>query len=256
MNKQLSPIGAFDSGVGGISVLKQMVKLMPEENYIYFGDSANAPYGVKSLEEVKKLTIQNIDHLVEKGVKAVVIACNTATSAAILDLRKKYSDIPMIGIEPAVKPAVMFMEHPRVLVMATPMTIREEKFHELIQKFNTRADIIPLPCPGLVEFIEAGDMKSKDLRTYLENTFAPYREAEVDAIVLGCTHFPFARDLIQEIWGERVAIFDGAPGTARELKRNLEKRKLLNPGGKPGRVHIENSLGQEEENLCERLLMM
>lgn len=147
MDRTQCPIGVFDSGVGGISVLRELVARMPNENYIFFGDSKNAPYGTKTLKEVQELTCADAAYLISQNVKALVVACNTATSAAINILREKYVDMPIIGIEPALKPAVHARENPRVLVMATPMTLREEKFHALMQKFESDADILPLPAP-------------------------------------------------------------------------------------------------------------
>ena len=142
MDEMQRPIGVFDSGVGGISVLRELVALMPNENFIFYGDSKNAPYGTKTLEEVRKLTLADAEYLMTQNVKALVVACNTATSAAIHILREKYQkEIPVIGIEPALKPAVSVKENPRVLVMATPMTLREKKFHNLMQKFQDQAEI-------------------------------------------------------------------------------------------------------------------
>ena len=141
-------IAVFDSGVGGISVLRELTKIMPNEDFIYYGDSANAPYGTKTLEEVRKLTCEHARRLLfEEGAKGLVVACNTATSAAVRVLREMYPEIPIVGIEPAVKPAVLCKENPRVLVMATPMTIREEKFHKLMDRYTNQGEIIPLPCP-------------------------------------------------------------------------------------------------------------
>ena len=143
MDEMQRPIGVFDSGVGGISVLRELVALMPNENFIFYGDSKNAPYGTKTLEEVRKLTLADAEYLRSRNVKALVVACNTATSAAIHILREKYQkEIPVIGIEPALKPAVSVKENSRVLVMATPMTLREKKFHNLMQKFQDGGDHI------------------------------------------------------------------------------------------------------------------
>ena len=161
------PIAVFDSGVGGISVLRELVKIMPNEDYLYSGDSRNAPYGTKTLEEVRTLTRAHAKELFARGAKGLVVACNTATSAAVRILREEYPKIPIVGIEPAVKPAVAFMEHPRVLVMATPMTIREEKFHRLMDRYASQGEIIPLPCPGLMNFVERGDLDGEDLQKYL-----------------------------------------------------------------------------------------
>lgn len=240
------PIGVFDSGVGGISVLRELVALMPNENYIFYGDSKHAPYGTKTREEVERLTCADAEYLLNQGVKALVVACNTATSAAIQVLRRRYPDMPVIGIEPALKPAVRCRLHPRVLVMATPMTLREEKFHNLMIRFEEEAEIIPLPCPGLVEFIEQGDLESEALRQFLSELFAPYQETPVDCVVLGCTHYPFVREMIQRVLGAHVKIFDGGAGTARETKRRLIESGLLNPAGKAGTVQMQNSLESPE----------
>lgn len=152
-------IAVFDSGVGGISVLKSLVEVMPNEDFIYYGDSANAPYGTKTLEQVRALTCEHAKELIlNQHAKGLVVACNTATSAAVRILREQYPDVPIVGIEPAVKPAMLFMENPRVLVMATPMTIREEKLKKLMDRYRHLGEIIPLPCPGLMNFVERGDL--------------------------------------------------------------------------------------------------
>jgi glutamate racemase len=255
MDKTKLPIGVFDSGVGGISVLRELVKLMPEENFIFFGDSKNAPYGTKSLEEVRALSKKDADFLVEQGVKALVVACNTVTSAAVGILRETYADMPVIGIEPALKPAVLSKPHPRVLVMATPMTLREEKFHQLMLRYEDEADIVRLPCPGLVEFVERGELEGAALEKFLEGLFAPCRIESVDCAVLGCTHYPLVRPAIQKVLGSRVAIFDGGAGTARETRRRLLEAGLKNTAEKPGAVRMENSLGTAEmEALSWKLL--
>ena len=147
MERGALPIAVFDSGLGGISVLRELVRLMPEEDYLYFGDSANAPYGTRPVERVRALTLETISRLYDRGIKAAVIACNTATSAAITQLRARFADIPVIGMEPALKPAVL--EHPGgcVLVLATPLTLREEKFSRLLEHYETMAEIVRLPCP-------------------------------------------------------------------------------------------------------------
>ena len=250
-----NPIAVFDSGMGGVSVLRELVKILPNEDYIYFGDSLHAPYGIKTLEEVRKLTISNAELLFEQGAKALVVACNTATSAAVRILREKHPDIPIVGIEPAVKPAVLCKEHPTVLVMATPMTIREQKFQMLMGRFKDQAEIIPLPCPGLMDFVERGDLDGEDLRKYLTELLYGYHTCRIDAAVLGCTHYPFVRQQIQKILGPDTLIFDGGPGTAREMRRRLSEVNLLNPSEKKGHVEFRNSLpSQEKLALCKRLL--
>ncbi|MDD6038714.1 MAG: glutamate racemase [bacterium] len=250
-----APIGVFDSGVGGISILKELIRILPNENYIYRGDSANAPYGLKSLEQVRELTFQHTKELLEEGAKAIVVACNTATSAAVRSMRGMYPDLPLVGIEPALKPAALQKEHPKVVVMATPMTIREEKFQSLMKRFEDQAQIFPLPCPGLMEFVEAGELEGERLERFLEELLSPYLEKNIDSIVLGCTHYPFVKKTIQRLAGDRVTIFDGGAGTARRMKSLLEQANLLNPSDEEGFVQFENSLGTEEKFVqCETLL--
>ena len=252
-------VAVFDSGVGGISVLRELVSIMPNENFIYYGDSANAPYGTKSLEEVRQLTCNAARRLLEEDkAKGLVVACNTATSAAVRILREKYPDIPIVGIEPAVKPAVLCKEHPKVLVMATPMTVKQDKLKSLIHQYEKEADIIPLPCPGLMNFIERGDLYGDDLKHYLDELLYEIKDEHVDAVVLGCTHYPFARKLISQALGDNVLLFDGGAGTAREMKRRLAEKGLLNESTQKGSVVFDNSLtgDQREEKIrqCVKLL--
>lgn len=249
------PIGVFDSGVGGISVLRELIKIMPYENYLYLGDSKNAPYGTKSLCEVRKLTLDNIESLLAKGAKSIVVACNTATSAAVAILRKKYPDLPLVGIEPAIKPAVLHKPHSNIVVMATPMTLRQEKFKNLMKQYEDQAHIIPLACPGLMEFVERGDLDGDDLRKYLTELLWTVGEEHIDSIVLGCTHYPFAKEMIAQVVGDAVTIFDGGNGTAREMRRRLEVAGLLSDADVEGKVEFMNSRDtKEERKLCEFLL--
>lgn len=255
MSKKTQPIAVFDSGVGGISVLRELRKILPNEDYIYYGDSINAPYGMKTKEEVRELTIRAAEYLFAQGAKGLVVACNTATSAAVRTLRELYPDVPLVGIEPAVKPAATLKPNGRVLVMATPMTIREEKFQKLMARYEDMAEIIPLPCPGLMDFVERGDLESEDFRRYLEELLFVHRIHPVDSVVLGCTHYPFAKKLIQEILGPDVEVYDGGEGTAREMKRRLAEADLLNDREEPGKVDFQNSLKDEKKiQLCEWLL--
>ncbi|MCD7709477.1 MAG: glutamate racemase [Clostridiales bacterium] len=255
------PIAVFDSGVGGVSVLRELIKIMPGEDYLYFGDSANAPYGIKNLDVVRELTCAHAAALFERGAKGLVVACNTATSAAVRVLREMYPDVPIVGIEPAVKPAVLSGDHPRVLVMATPMTIREEKFKDLVSRYADKGEIIPLPCPGLMDFIERGDLDGDDLIRYLMELLCDFRDGKVDAAVLGCTHYPFAKTPIQVLLGEGVKIFDGGEGTAREMHRRLSEAGLLRPDSSlnapKGNVRFENSSDDPGRiATCWRLLAM
>lgn len=250
-----SPIGFFDSGVGGISVMKRAIELMPNENYIYYGDSKNAPYGVKSVNEVKELTHKAVDFLLDKGCKAIVIACNTATSAAVNSLRKTYKDIPIIGIEPALKPAVESGKAGKIIIMATNMTLSEVKFKNLMHKYEEEKEIIPLPMPGLVEFIENGVLEGQELTEFLKDKLKPYNNSKISTIVLGCTHYPFARDTISKIVSDNVDIIDGSLGTSKELRRRLEVTNLINQNTCDGYIHIYNSSENKKIiNFCYELL--
>lgn len=240
MISEKNPIGVMDSGVGGISVLRELVKLMPGEDYLYYGDSAHAPYGTKEVAEVVKYTRAAAEFLLKKGAKALVVACNTATSVAIPVLRETYTEIPVIGIEPALKPAVLAKEHPRVLVMATPMTLEQEKFSNMMHFYENDACIVKVPCPGLVEFIEAGLLDGPELQSYLTTRFAPFDPQSADGIVLGCTHYPLIREKIAALFPNAM-IFDGGEGTARQTKRRLEECGLLSPKTAGGKITFFNS---------------
>lgn len=254
MKLKYKPIGFFDSGVGGISVLKEALNVLPSEDYIYFGDSINAPYGVKRIDEVKALTFNAVDLLVKKDVKAVVIACNTATSAAIDDLRDAYN-IPVIGIEPALKPAVELHREGKIIIMATPMTLAETKFNNLMKNYSSIADIQPMPCPGLVEMIEKGIVCGEAINTYLHHKLEPYNSGEIAAVVLGCTHYPFIIEELSKVLNCNIPIIDGSSGTVNQLKRQLEKYDLVNDKHTQGSVDIINSLNTTDViNLSYKLL--
>lgn len=244
----------FDSGLGGISVLRELRRQMPNEHYLYFGDSANAPYGTRSLEDVRALTLRNIGMLYDRGIKAAVIACNTATSAAVTALRDRFRDIPIIGMEPALKPAALAHPGGTVLVLATPLTLREEKFSNLMEHYRDGVRIVPLACPELVEFVERGELESEALDRYLHERLDRYRET-ADAAVLGCTHFPFLRAAIRQVLGKAVALYDGGQGTARQTQRQLALLDLLNPSDHEGTVALENSQNSPEEAALSAFLL-
>ena len=235
-------IAVFDSGVGGISVLRHLVAQLPQERFLYFGDSDNAPYGTKTKEQVKDLTFAAAEKLMNKGIKALVVACNTATSAAISDLRAAYPELIIIGIEPALKLAADKFPGGKLGVMATPMTLREEKFARLMERFSESSEIFKIPAPGLVEMIESGKADSPETDALLKDLFAPY--PKLDALVLGCTHYPFAKPAISRVLGETVALLDGGEGTARETKRRLKEAGLLRTG--EGSVTFQNSKNSPE----------
>ena len=246
MDNKNRPIGFFDSGVGGLSVMREALKIMPNEDYIYFGDSKNAPYGIKSAEEVRELTFKAVEFLLNKGVKGIAIACNTATSAAVADLRKMYPELPLVGIEPALKPAVEGNSDGSILIMATPMTLKEEKFNRLMKKYEDRADIIPVPCPGLMEFIEEGKLQGEEVEQYLLDKVNTYKKGKISSIVLGCTHYPFIEPVLSKIVEEDTIIIDGGLGTAKELKRRLSEKELLRESSEIGKIEIINSLNKKD----------
>lgn len=223
--KKTSPIGVFDSGVGGISVLAETIRQLPGEKFIYLADSANAPYGTKGCECVRDLSVNAARELRLRGIKALVVACNTATSVAIQHIRNEF-DIPVIGMEPALKPAVEAGKSGNIVVMATPLTLREEKFNRLFEKYNNEAEIIPLPCPGLVEMIESGP-KPEEIHNYLINLYKDIEMSKVSSIVLGCTHYCLIKKEIDEFAGASIMILDGNQGTARHLKKILAENNLL-----------------------------
>ena len=216
-------IGVFDSGIGGLSILKEIRRILPKENIVYVGDTKNAPYGNKSEEEVKKYVKDIVDDMVNNGVKAVVFACNTATSIAVKDIREEYKDMIIIGIEPAIKVAVDNNKK-KILVLATTNTIKLDKYQKLIEKLNASDKIISVDLPGLSSLIDTGDLDSKEIEDILKEKLLPYKGV-VDSVVLGCTHYPFVKDKIQEIID--VPIYDGSVGTAKELKRRLTEANLL-----------------------------
>lgn len=249
-----NPIAVFDSGLGGISVLRRLIQVLPEENFLYFGDSANAPYGSRPTEEIRSLTLENAEQLFSRGAKALVVACNTATSAAIDTLRERYPNRIIIGIEPALKLAVSRHPNGRILVMATDATLREKKFATLMERFGEHCEILKCPCPELVEFVERGELEGEALQKVLKAELQAHLTPAPDAIVLGCTHFPFLQAEIRRVVGETPEILDGSDGTAKETKRRLSEAGLLRTGG-PGKVELVNSLQTPEIfALSEKLL--
>ena len=248
------PIGVFDSGVGGISVLRELMKQMPGESFVYYGDSANAPYGARTPEEVRSLTDAHVAELIARGAKAIVIACNTATGAAIQYLREKYTDIPIIGMEPAIKPAALAHPGGRILVMATPVTLSSPGFQRLMAAYADRAQILPAPCAKLARMIENGLLDGPEVEEYLRTELSAYLDTPTDAVVLGCTHYPFAKAAILRVSGAK-ACFDGGEGTAKETKRQLEKRGWLNEDAQRGTITILNSDPDLSRlRFCESLL--
>ena len=251
MYQKTDYIAVFDSGVGGISVLRQLLRAMPNERFLYYGDSANAPYGTKTTDQVRQLSLEVAKRLVSRGIKALVVACNTATAAAINDLRQAYPELIVVGIEPALKLAVDRYPLGRIGVMATPVTLCGEKFHQLLERFVHEHQVDLIPAPGLADLIEAGKQNEAEGRTLLTQLLSPYI-GKLDALVLGCTHYPFAQEMIAKIMGPDTVLLDGAEGTAAQTCRALCKAGLLNDG--PGEVILENSDPREEILLLSRKL--
>lgn len=239
-------IGVFDSGVGGISVLRALVDELPHEDFRYFGDSANAPYGEKTEQRVLELSRDIVERFVADGAKAIVIACNTATSAAAATLRAAYPDLPVIGIEPALKPATEDPDHGRILVMATDITLRLDKYQELAATYGKDCEVLSVPCPGLAGRIERGDLEAADVREMIRGFVGVYA-GMARSVVLGCTHYPFVRRQIAEILGSDVRFYDGGAGTARQLRHRLEELGLLADDEHEGTVSFASSKDTAEE---------
>lgn len=243
------PIGFFDSGIGGLSVLYESLKILPNENYIYYSDGDNAPYGVRPKEEVRDLVLNAMRFIASKGVKAIVVACNTATSVAIEDIRRLY-DFPVIGMEPAVKPAVMSGSRKRVLVFATELTLKEEKFKNLVARVDTQQMVDYLPLQELVMYAERFDFDERKIISYLQEKLSAFRLEDYGAVVLGCTHFLFFKPMMEKVVPREIAIIDGNLGTIRNLKNKLGDH--LNPG--PGSISYYLSGKSMEPAHFERFL--
>ncbi len=240
------PIGIFDSGMGGISVLAEAANLMPYENFIYIGDTAFAPYGVKPVELVLERSITISEKLINHGCKAILIACNTASSVAAKHLRNNYK-LPIVAMEPALKPASLLNPEKLVLVLATNITLNLEKFKILMDKYGNNA--IPIPCPELVEFVEGFNFDKEKVRAYLNNIFNNFNLDSIGAVVLGCTHFIFVKNLIKEILPNNIKILDGNLGTVKELQRRLNAHNLLNTYKKKPYIKIISSSENPKEIL-------
>ncbi|WP_017904344.1 glutamate racemase [Pseudomonas asplenii] len=225
-----APVGVFDSGVGGLSVLNEIHALLPNESLLYVADCGHIPYGEKSPEYIRQRCEVIAAFLREQGAKALVIACNTATVAGVADLRQRYPDWPLVGMEPAVKPAAAATRSGVVGVLATTGTLQSAKFAALLDRFASDVRVVTQPCPGLVEMIEAGDLHSQALRQLLASYVEPLLAAGCDTIILGCTHYPFLKPLLLEMIPASISLIDTGAAVARQLQRLLQARDLLSAG--------------------------
>ncbi|WP_426140915.1 glutamate racemase [Pseudomonas sp. DWP3-1-2] len=222
-----APVGVFDSGVGGLSVLGEIRRLLPNESLLYVGDCGNIPYGEKTPEFIRERCMVIAGFFRQQGAKALVLACNTATAAAAAQLRERYPDWPIIGMEPAVKPAAAATRSGVVGVLATTGTLQSARFAALLDRFAGNVRVVTQPCPGLVELIETGDLSSPTIRALLQSYVDPLLAEGCDTIILGCTHYPFLKPLLREMIPESIILIDTGGAVARQLQRLLARDDLL-----------------------------
>ncbi|HMR98918.1 MAG TPA: glutamate racemase [Anaerolineales bacterium] len=239
--KPNSPIGIFDSGIGGLSVLRAIRRLMPGESIIYFGDQIHIPYGPRPMEQIGRFSEAITNFLIQQQAKIVVVACNTASAAALKDLRAKFPEMQFVGMEPAVKPAAERTQTGRVGVLATPATFQGALYASVVERFANGVELFQNTCPGLVQQIEQGNLDGKETRQILENALFPMLERNIDTVVLGCTHYPFVIPMIEQIVGENVRVIDPAPAVAKQTNRLLETGRLVNPTSAGGNVKLFTS---------------
>lgn len=237
-NSPSGPIGVFDSGVGGLSVLRAIRQALPEESILYLADQAHVPYGPRPLEQVQAFAEGITRYLLEQGAKLVVVACNTASAAALQHLRNVFPEISFVGMEPAVKPAAEQTRTGRVGVLATPATFQGALYASVVERFANGVTVLQDTCPGLVMEIEAGNQHTPQVRAILEEALHPMLAQGIDTVVLGCTHYPFVIPLIEQIAGPGVRVIDPAPAIARQVGRLLDQRGLRNPADGPGTVRF------------------
>ena len=253
--KSSAPIGIFDSGVGGLSVLRQIRLQLPHENLIFFADQGHVPYGPRLLEQVQAFSEAITRFLLEQGSKLIVVACNAASAAALYHLRETFPTVPFVGMEPAVKPAAEQTQSGVVGVLATPATFQGELYASVLERFASGVTVMQDTCPGLVSQIEKGELDSPATRTILENALKPMLAHGIDRVVMGCTHYPFVIPLIEAIVGPQVKVIDPAPAVARQVGRVLAARGLQTAQTKPGQVRYLTSGNPEKlAELLPRLL--
>ena len=230
------PIGIFDSGIGGLSIINAVRELLPDEDLIYLADQAHVPYGSRTLTEVREFSEQITRFLLAQNAKLVVVACNTASAAALHHLRKVFPETPFVGMEPAVKPAAERTRSGVVGVLATPATFQGELYASVIERFASDVRVLPDTCPGLVMEIDQGNLDTPEVQRILEKALQPMLAEGIDTVVLGCTHFPFVIPAIETIVGPDVRVIDPSPAVARQVKRLLDSNQSLYSGTGAGRV--------------------
>ncbi len=235
------PIGIFDSGVGGLSVLRAIRQQMPEELVIYFGDQGHIPYGPRPMGQIQNFSEAITRFLLNKGAKIIVVACNAASAAALTYLRQTFSVMSFVGMEPAVKPAAEHTETGVVGVLATPATFQGALYASVVERFANGVELLQDPCVGLVQQIENGNLYGTETRKILEDALHPMLEKNIDTVVLACTHYPFVIPLIQEIVGEKVRVIDPAPAVARQTQRLLDAKGLKRESGHRGEIRFFTS---------------
>lgn len=221
------PIGVFDSGVGGLSVWREMVRLLPHESTMYLADQAHVPYGARALAEIEALTHAAAAWLIGRGAKLIVVACNTASAAALSSLRQRWPQMPFVGMEPAVKPASERTRTGKVGVMATPGTLQAARFSRLVERFAGGVEVYTQVCPGLVDWVEAGEIEGPLVEARLHELLDPLAAIGVDHLVLGCTHYPFLAPAIRRVLGDGVSLIDPAPAVARQVERVLAVQERM-----------------------------
>lgn len=240
-SSNISPIGIFDSGVGGLSVLRAIRVQMPEESVVYFGDQGHIPYGPRPMEQIRDFSEAITKFLLEQNAKIIIVACNTASAAALKSLRETFPDISFVGMEPAVKPAAEHTHTGRVGVLATPATFQGALYASVVERFANGVELFQNTCPGLVQQIEQGNLNGEETRQILDEALLPMLEQNIDTVVLGCTHYPFVIPLIQQIVGENVRVIDPAPAVAKQVRHVLESKGLKNKSNARGEVTLYTS---------------
>lgn len=246
MNPSENPIGIFDSGVGGLSVLRALRELIPGESVIYFGDQEHIPYGPRPMAQIRDFSEAITRFLLAQDAKIIVVACNTASAAALKHLREKFPAVPFVGMEPAVKPAAEQTQTGRVGILATPATFQGELYASVVERFANGVELLQSTCPGLVQEIERGNLDGKETWEILEAALRPMLEQNIDTVVLGCTHYPFVIPLIQQIVGEGVRVIDPAPAVARQVRRMLGAKGWMNGSAAQADIKIYTSGDMEK----------